>query len=91
MEIVTPSSKMYRHYTVNVDIFECINFREFVKICNFAGIYIRVLDNIASKRHDKNYFLVVHIFADISKTRIARKYVQCENFYVHSTSLLKDL
>ena len=28
--------------TVNVDIFTCINFREFTKIYDFAWIYIRV-------------------------------------------------
>ena len=60
--------------TVNVDIFGCIHFRELEKTSNFAGIQIRVFDNIASKWHDKSYFHVEHIFADILK--ISRKYVQ---------------
>ena len=30
------------YYTVNVDIFACINFRAFLKIGNFAQINIRV-------------------------------------------------
>ena len=34
---------------MNVDIFACINFREIAKIDNFAWIYIRVFDNVASK------------------------------------------
>ena len=42
------SSCLYK-YTVNVDIFGSINFREFAKIENFAWIYIHVFDNIASK------------------------------------------
>ena len=35
-------------YTVNVDIFACINFRAFPKIGNFARIYFRVFDILAS-------------------------------------------
>ena len=42
--------------TVNVDIFACINLREFAKIDNFARIYIRIFDNIASKGYDKKVF-----------------------------------
>ena len=53
--------------TVNVDIFTCINFREFAKIANFAWIYIRVFDNIASRWHDNSYFHVEYICADILK------------------------
>ena len=34
--------------TVNVDIFACIHFRAFPKIGNFARIYFRVFDIIAS-------------------------------------------
>ena len=34
--------------TVNVDIFVCINFREFIKIGNFACTKIRVLSIIGS-------------------------------------------
>ena len=33
-----------------------------------------------------SYFRVVHIFADIQKTRITRKYVHRGNFYIHSIS-----
>ena len=53
--------------TVNVDIFACINIREFTKIDNFASIYVRVFDNIASKWHNLSYFHVIHIFANIAK------------------------
>ena len=69
---------------MNIDIFASINFREFAKTDNFAWIYICVFHNIAFTWHNKSYFHVVHIFADISKTRITCKYVQRENFYVHS-------
>ena len=51
--------------TVNVDIFTCINLRAFPKIGNFARIYIRVFDNVASTGHSKSHFHSVHIFVDI--------------------------
>ena len=34
--------------TVNVDIFACVNFREFPKIGNFARINLSVFDIFAS-------------------------------------------
>ena len=42
------SAKGSRPTTVYVDIFACINFRAFPKIGNFARIYFRVFDIIAS-------------------------------------------
>ena len=36
---------------MNVDIFACMNFREFDKTGNFARIYIRILGIIASMYH----------------------------------------
>ena len=70
--------------TVNVDIFACLNFRAFVKIGNLARIYINVFDIIAFLLYNKSYFHDVYIFADIYETRITRKYVQRENFYIRS-------
>ena len=46
-------------YTVNVDIFVCIHFRD------FAEIYIRVFDILASMLHYNSFFHDVHIFANI--------------------------
>ena len=74
--------------TVNVDIFACINFRGFMELGNFACIKIRVLCIIGSICYYKSNFRGVHIFADIKETRITRKYVQRENIYVHSISLI---
>ena len=51
--------------TVNVDIFSCIHFRVFPKIGNFAEIYIRVFDILASMLHYNSYFHDVHIYAEI--------------------------
>ena len=51
--------------TVNVDIFACIHFCVFPKIGNFAEIYIRVFNILASMLHYKSYFHDIHIFADI--------------------------
>ena len=51
--------------TVNVDIFTCINFRGFMKICHYACIKIRVLCVIGSLGYYKSNFRGVHIFADI--------------------------
>ena len=48
-------------YTVNVDIFACINFRGFEKMGNFACINIRVLGATGSIY--KSNFRGVHIFA----------------------------
>ena len=50
---------------MNVDIFMCINFRGFMKICHFACIKIRVLCVIGSSGYYKSNFRGVHIFADI--------------------------
>ena len=76
---------------MNVDIFACIDFREFGKIDNFAWIYIRIFDSVASEWDNKSYIHVAHIFAEILKTRTTRKYVQRENFYIHSSSYLANL
>ena len=73
--------------TVNVDIFACIHFREFIKLGNFACIKIRVLCIIASIGYYKSNFRGVHIFADIKETRITRKYVQREYIDVHSSPM----
>ena len=49
-------------FTVNVDIFTSINFRAFPKIGNFAQIYIRVFNIVASMWYYARYFQDVHIF-----------------------------
>ena len=80
--------------TVNVDVERVYIFREFAKIDNFAWIYIRIFHNIAFTWHrppNKSCFHVVHIFLDISKTRITRKCVQRENVYVHSSTFVSFL
>ena len=74
-------------HTVNVDIFSCINFRVFLEIGNFACIGIRVFSTSVSLGYNKCNFHCVHIFADILETRIKRKYVLRENFYVYSMSV----
>ena len=51
--------------TVNVDIFACINFREFMKMGNFACIKTRVLSITVSLWYYKRNFREIHIFADI--------------------------
>ena len=50
-------------YTVNVDIFACINFRGFDKMGNFARIKIRVFSILCSLSYDKCIFHVEYIFA----------------------------
>ena len=52
-------------YTVNVDIFACINFHEFAKMGNFACIEIRVLSATGSIGYYKSNFRGVHIFPHI--------------------------
>ena len=52
-------------YTVNVDIFACINFRGFMKLGNFACIKIRVLCIIGFIGYYKSNFRGEHIFEDI--------------------------
>ena len=47
-EIVPNTNTKCFVITVNVDIFECINFRGFMEIGNFACIKIRVLCIIGS-------------------------------------------
>ena len=49
-------------YTVNVDIFACINFREFMKIGNFARIKICITVSLG---YFKSNFRGVNIFPDI--------------------------
>ena len=73
--------------TLNVDIFACINFRGFMKMDNFACIKIRVFSTNDSLDYNDSNFHSVYIFADILETRIKRKYVQRENFYVDSICL----
>ena len=51
--------------TVNVDIFACINFREIMKMGNFACIKIRVLSITGSLWYYKSNFRGVHNFANI--------------------------
>ena len=70
--------------TVNVDISVCIHFRGFMKMGNFACIKIRVLSTNNSLGYNDSNFHSVYIFADIQETRIKRKYIQRENFYVYS-------
>ena len=74
-------------FTVNVGIFACIHFREFAEIGNFAQIYIRVFDVIVYIWQSKSYFHGKHILANISETRITRKYIKRENLYIHSNLL----
>ena len=52
-------------YTVNVDIFACINFRGFMKMANFACIKIRVFSTNGSSGFNDSNFQGVYIFADI--------------------------
>ena len=52
-------------YTVNGNIFACINVHGFMKMGNFACIKIRVLCEIGSLGYYKSNFRGVHIFADI--------------------------
>ena len=52
-------------YTVNVDIFVCIDSSVFMKMGNFACIKIHVLSIIDSFGYYKSNFQGVHIFADI--------------------------
>ena len=80
-------TQRYVSYTVNVDIFACIDFRGFMKLGNFACIKICVLCIIGSIGYYKSNFRGVHIFADIQETRTTQKYVQRENIYVLSISI----
>ena len=57
--------EIYYIYNVKVDILACIHFCVFVKIGNFAQIYIRVFDIVASTWHNQSYFHNVQIFGDI--------------------------
>ena len=42
--------------TVNVDIFVCMNFREFAKIGNLVRIYFSAFEIIVYIWHNKGYF-----------------------------------
>ena len=55
----------YYLFTVNVDIFACINLRGFVKMGNFAWIKIRVFSTNDSLGYYDSNFHSVYIFADI--------------------------
>ena len=63
-------------------MYKISRIRENGQFC--LDIYFRVISITGSLCHDKSFFHVVHIFVYIQETRIARKYVQRENFYVHS-------
>ena len=52
-------------YTVNVDIFACINFRGFMKMVNFACIKIRVSSITGALGYYRSNFRCVHISVDI--------------------------
>ena len=54
---------MHEVYTVKIDIFECVYFREFMKMGNFAYIRIYILSIIGFFAYC--YFQVVHIFTGI--------------------------
>ena len=49
---------------------------------NFAWIKIRVFSTNNSLGYNDSNFHSVYIFGDIQETRIKRKYIQRENFYV---------
>ena len=51
--------------TVNVDIFECLNFRGFIIMGNFMCIKIRLFSITSSLCYYKCNFHDVHIFTDI--------------------------
>ena len=51
--------------TVKVDIFECLNFRGFIKMGNFMCIKIHVFSITSSLCYYKCNFHDVHIFTDI--------------------------
>ena len=78
--IFTPTFR----FTVNVDIFAFIHFREIMKMCYFACIKIHVLSLTGSGWYYKRNFRGVHIFVDIKETQIKQKYVQHKNIYIHS-------
>ena len=59
---------------LNVDIFTCINNREFAQIFIFAWIYIRVFDIIAHR-----YCIIKVIFTVYIFSRIFGKRGKCEN------------
>ena len=67
--------------TVNVDIFACINFREFAVKGNFACIKIRGFPRYVSLIEYCINIHAVHIFAHFS---FPRKYVQREIIYIYS-------
>ena len=67
-------------YTVNVDIFTCINFHVFIKMGNFSCIKIRVLSIFDSLGCYKSYFRGVHI------SRIFKIRELCENMYTAKIS-----
>ena len=52
-------------YTVNVDIFACINFRGFMKMGNFTCIKIHVFSSNDSLGYNDSNFHSVYIFADV--------------------------
>ena len=55
---------LYYTYTVNVDIFACINFHRFMKMGNFACIKIPVFDANDSLGYNDSNFHSVYIFVD---------------------------
>ena len=59
-------------YTVNVDIFACIDFRGFMKMGNFVCIKIRVLCIIGSLGYIKVIFHVYIISRIFKKRELSR-------------------
>ena len=76
--------------TVNVDIFACKIVCGFMKVINFAWIKSCVSSTNDSLGYTDSNFHSVYIFADILGTRIKRKYIQRENFYVYSIYFCKQ-
>ena len=54
----------YLGYTVNVNIFACIHFREIMKMDNFAWIKICVFSTNDSLGYNDGNFHSVYTFAD---------------------------
>ena len=80
---------------MNVDIFACINFREFAKMDNFVCIKIRVLSATGSIGYYKSNFRGVHIFraylrnANCGKICTARKYLHSQYIIFYQIIVLK--
>ena len=60
-------------YTVNVDIFACINVCGFMKMGKFTRIIIHILGITGSIGYFKSIFHSVYTFVDIQETLITQK------------------